>query len=130
MCCLGAETVYLLMILSNILIKGITLIQDDKDALLNYDGDGKVWALFGEKALPYNIDRNPDRVPSIAEMTTKALEILSEKENGFFLMVEGSQVDWAAHANDAATMINEYLAFDEARSEERRVGKECRSLWG
>ena len=29
-------------------------------------------------------------------------------------MVEGSQVDWAAHANDAATMINEYLAFDEA----------------
>lgn len=94
--------------------KGITLIQDDKDALLNYDGDGKVWALFGEKALPYNIDRNPDRVPSIAEMTTKALEILSEKENGFFLMVEGSQVDWAAHANDAATMINEYLAFDEA----------------
>ncbi|MEA5129286.1 MAG: alkaline phosphatase [Proteiniphilum sp.] len=93
---------------------GTTLIQDDKEALLNYRGDGKVWALFGEKGLPYNIDRNPDKVPSLGEMTQKALEVLSKNENGFFMMVEGSQVDWAAHANDAATMIDEYLAFDEA----------------
>lgn len=91
-----------------------TLIQNDKEALLNYNATGKVWALFGERALPYNIDRNPDKVPSLAEMTEKALEVLSKNENGFFLMVEGSQVDWAAHANDAATMIDEYLAFDEA----------------
>ncbi|MEA4919263.1 alkaline phosphatase [Proteiniphilum sp.] len=93
---------------------GTTLIQDDKEALLNYRGNGKIWALFGDRALPYNIDRNPDKVPSIAEMTEKALEVLSKSENGFFLMIEGSQVDWAAHANDAVTMINEYLAFDEA----------------
>ncbi|RNC66141.1 alkaline phosphatase [Proteiniphilum sp. X52] len=93
---------------------GTTLIQDDKEALLSYNGDGKVWALFGERALPYNIDRNPDKVPSLAEMTEKALEVLSKSENGFFLMVEGSQIDWAAHANDAATIINEFLAFDEA----------------
>lgn len=93
---------------------GTTLIQDDKNELLNYNGDGKVWALFGQRALPYNIDRNPDKYPSIAEMTEKAIDLLSKKENGFFLMVEGSQIDWAAHANDAATMISEYLAFDEA----------------
>lgn len=93
---------------------GTTLLSNDKQAFLNFKGEDKVWALFGEKALPYNIDRNPDKVPSIAEMTGKAIELLSKKENGFFLMVEGSQVDWAAHANDAATMIDEYLAFDEA----------------
>lgn len=93
---------------------GTTLIQDDKNALLEYNGNGKVWALFGEKALPYDIDRNPERVPSLAEMTGKALEILSKDENGFFLMVEGSQVDWAAHANDPIGIITEYLAFDEA----------------
>ena len=93
---------------------GTTLISDNRNALLNYKGNGKVWALFGEKALPYNIDRNPDKVPSLAEMTDKALELLSQNQNGFFLMVEGSQVDWAAHANDAATMIDEFLAFDEA----------------
>ena len=93
---------------------GTTLIQDDKQALLNYNGDGKVWALFGERALPYDIDRNPDKVPSLAEMTEKALDILSQDENGFFLMVEGSQVDWAAHANDAVGIITEYIAFDDA----------------
>ncbi|MDD4415485.1 MAG: alkaline phosphatase [Proteiniphilum sp.] len=93
---------------------GTTLIQDDKNSLLNYKGDGKVWALFGDKALPYNIDRNTDKIPSLAEMTEKAIELLSKNDNGFFLMVEGSQVDWAAHANDPAAMIDEFLAFDEA----------------
>jgi alkaline phosphatase len=93
---------------------GTTLIENDKQALMNYTGKGKVWALFGEKALPYDLDRNPDEVPSLAEMTEKALEILSKQENGFFLMVEGSQVDWAAHANDPVGIVTEFLAFDEA----------------
>ncbi len=93
---------------------GTTLIEDDRQALLNYHEAGNVWALFGKNALPYSLDRNPEKVPSLAEMTGKALEILSKDENGFFLMVEGSEVDWAAHANDAVGMITEYLAFDEA----------------
>ena len=59
---------------------GTRLIQNDRKALLDYDGEGKVWALFGDKALPYSMDRNPDQVPSIAEMTAKALELLSRKE--------------------------------------------------
>lgn len=96
---------------------GTVLIQDDRNELLNYNGDGKVWALFGERALPYSIDRNPDNIPSLAEMTAKALDLLSKKEAGFFLMVEGSQVDWAAHANDAVGMITEYLDFDDAVGE-------------
>lgn len=93
---------------------GTVLIENDRAALLNYNKTDKVWALFGERALPYDIDRNPDKVPSLAEMTEKALEILSKDENGFFMMVEGSQVDWAAHANDAVGMITEYIAFDDA----------------
>jgi alkaline phosphatase len=64
---------------------GTTLIQDDKDALLNYQGNGKIWALFGKKALPYDIDRNPEKIPSLSEMTGKALEVLSKHENGFSL---------------------------------------------
>ncbi|HHV85414.1 MAG TPA: alkaline phosphatase [Petrimonas sp.] len=93
---------------------GTVLIQDDRNALLHYNGNEKVWALFGDRALPYSIDRDPDKVPSLAEMTSKALDLLSKKENGFFLMVEGSQVDWAAHANDPIGIITEYLAFDAA----------------
>ena len=93
---------------------GTTLIQDDRNAMLSYNANNPVWALFGDRALPFDIDRNPDKVPSLAEMTQKALDILSRKENGFFLMVEGSQVDWAAHANDPVGIITEFLAFDEA----------------
>ncbi|MDL2222716.1 alkaline phosphatase [Bacteroidales bacterium OttesenSCG-928-M11] len=79
----------------------------------SYEGE-KMWALFNEKDMDYEIDRNPLKEPSIAEMTTKAIELLSKNENGFFLMVEGSKIDWAAHANDAAAIIHDMLAFDQA----------------
>jgi alkaline phosphatase len=52
--------------------------------------------------------------PSLAEMTTKALDILSKDEDGFFLMVEGGQIDWAAHNNDAGDMLHQLLKFDES----------------
>jgi alkaline phosphatase len=47
-------------------------------------------------------------------MTAKAIELLSQDADGFFLMVEGSQVDWAGHNNDPIYMITDALAFDEA----------------
>ncbi|MFO7709351.1 MAG: alkaline phosphatase [Desulfobacterales bacterium] len=47
-------------------------------------------------------------------MTRKAIEILARDEDGFFLMVEGSQIDWACHANDPAYLLSELLAFDRA----------------
>jgi alkaline phosphatase len=52
--------------------------------------------------------------PSLAEMTEAAIEILSQDEDGFFLMVEGSQVDWAGHANDPYYMVTDFIAFDDA----------------
>jgi len=57
--------------------------------------------------------------PSLAELTTKAIDILSRegkghKKRGFFLMVEGSQIDWACHDNDAARTIRQTLLFDQA----------------
>lgn len=93
--------------------KGVDYIADDYKAFMSHSGN-KLWALFGEREQVYHIDRNPQEVPSIAEMTQKAIDKLSTNENGFFLMVEGSKIDWAAHANDAVGMITEYLAFDEA----------------
>jgi alkaline phosphatase len=47
-------------------------------------------------------------------MTGKAIDLLSHNRRGFFLMVEGSQVDWAGHANDPIHMITDFLAFDAA----------------
>jgi alkaline phosphatase len=52
--------------------------------------------------------------PSLAAMTAKAIAILSKDPDGFFLMVEGGQIDWAAHTNDALNTLDDTLTFDEA----------------
>lgn len=89
--------------------------RDQFDALA--PEDTLVYGLFAEKDLPYDLDRNSAQVPSLAEMTRKAIKSLSQNPNGFFLMVEGSKIDWAAHTNDAAGIITEFLAFDDAVKE-------------
>jgi alkaline phosphatase len=62
--------------------------------------------------------------PSLAEMTQKAIQLLSTKntdwfapEAKFFMMVEGSQIDWAGHDNDTANSIRQTLLFDMAVKE-------------
>ena len=93
--------------------KKIAYYKDDIKAFRSHK-KGKVWSLFEKASLPYDIDRDPERVPSLAEMTQKAIDLLSQGKKGFFLMVEGSKIDWAAHANDAVGCITEYIAFDDA----------------
>ena len=62
--------------------------------------------------LQYEIDRSESDV-SLADITRKAIEVV-DNPNGFFIMVEGGKIDWAAHDNDAATVIHEVLAFARA----------------
>lgn len=81
---------------------------ETRDELLAVES-GKVLGLFEMShmsAVP--------RVPSLVEMTDKAIELLSQDHDGFFLMVEGSQIDWAAHSNDAEWLIDETVEFDQA----------------
>jgi alkaline phosphatase len=52
--------------------------------------------------------------PSLADMTQKAIAVLSQDPDGFFLMVEGGQIDWASHDNDAANTISDTIDFDQA----------------
>lgn len=74
----------------------------------------KIWGAFAPKDLAYDFDRDPTKEPSLAEMTKKAIEVLSKNPKGFFLMVEGSKIDWASHANDPIGVISDILAFDKA----------------
>lgn len=74
----------------------------------------KLWGLFADTALAYDLDRDPAKEPSLAEMTEKAIDTLAKDKDGFFLMVEGSKVDWASHANDPVGVISDVLAFDKA----------------
>jgi len=93
--------------------EGYGVFLNNIDSFRNYKGE-RMWSLFGNTDMSYDIDRDSVKEPSLAEMTRKAIEKLSKNKNGFFLMVEGSKTDWAAHANDAAALITDFLAFDKA----------------
>jgi alkaline phosphatase len=103
--------------------EGYGLFLNDMDGFRNYPGD-KMWALFADKDMAYDIDRDPGQEPSLAEMTKIAIDKLSHDEDGFFLMVEGSKIDWAAHANDARAIISDMLAFDQACGEAFKFAEE------
>jgi alkaline phosphatase len=72
-------------------------------------------ALFAQDDLAYDAERDPDRQPSLAEMTRKAVSLLGQKgDKGFFLMVEGGLIDHALHATRAKRALQETAAFDAA----------------
>ncbi|WP_166000498.1 alkaline phosphatase [Bacillus sp. Cs-700] len=80
------------------------LAQDDNEQILG---------LFAPKGMDKAIDRTED-APSLEEMTDAALERLSDDKDGFFLMVEGSQIDWAGHDNDVVAAMSEMEDFEKA----------------
>lgn len=102
--------------------KGYKVV-DTKDEITSLkSGDEKVIAICPDSevekesgALKYNIDRNGSEL-SLADYTKKGIELL-DNENGFFMMVEGGKIDWACHANDAASTINDVNSFNDAVEE-------------
>jgi alkaline phosphatase len=77
---------------------------------VNTTQEGNLLGLLAEVALK----RYPARGEMLPEATAAAISILNRNEKGFFLMVEGSQIDWAAHGNKQEEVVNEMLDFDRA----------------
>lgn len=98
---------------NELVANGYKVYRNDLQGMRADKGE-KMWALYGDKEMAYDLDRDPNQQPSIEEMTRKAIEKLSKDPDGFFLMVEGSKVDWAAHGNDPVGMATDFLAFDRA----------------
>ena len=94
--------------------RGVQVV-GDADAMSRVS-TGKVWGIFAPGNLSAEIDRaaRAPAQPSLAQMTAKAIGLLKQNRRGFFLLVEGSQVDKADHANDPAKAVREFLAFDDA----------------
>lgn len=87
---------------------------ETKRQLANWDGDEeRLLGLFAEEALEPAIHQRTDE-PSLGEMTEAAISFLAEEDDGFFLMVEGSQIDWAGHDNDPLYAMTDTEAFEEA----------------
>ena len=83
--------------------RGYTVV-DSADALAKSESY-KMIGLF---------DLGAQSTPTIADMTSKALSILSKNNKGFFIMSEGAKIDTCSHGKDAKGMVREALNFDEA----------------
>lgn len=90
---------------------GYSYVTDRKELLA--DKNEQVLGLFAERGLPKMIDRTED-TPSLKDMTASAIERLNKDKDGFFLMVEGSQIDWAGHDNDIVAAMSDMEDFEQA----------------
>jgi alkaline phosphatase len=79
---------------------------------------GRLIGLFDQALaqghMSYELDRDPTKEPSLSQMTTKAIDILSKNTNGYFLMVEGGRIDHALHGTNAKRALSDTIAFDDA----------------
>ena len=75
----------------------------------------RVLGLFSDGGMPNAmVTADQPEVPTLAAMASAALTRLEDDPDGFLLVVEAGQIDWAAHANDAGWMLAELKRFDEA----------------
>ena len=103
----GSSRADQLNLISNFEERGYSVVLD-RQAMIEEDSD-RIVGFFSPGGLP-----SKNRIPSLSEMTSKAVENLSSKENGFFLMIEGSQIDWGGHANNTPYVLREVKDFDDA----------------
>jgi alkaline phosphatase len=96
---------------------GYEFVETAQELATSKTPDGRILGLFSDEELTYALDRQQHpglEEPSLAQMTAKAIEVLREDPDGFFLMVEGGTIDWRGHDRDAAGVVQEMLAFDNA----------------
>ena len=76
-----------------------------------------VLGLFSMSHMDYEVDRDTSEEPSLEAMTRRGINLLKERPEGFFLMVEGSRIDHAGHGNDPTAMLHDVLAYNQAVAE-------------
>jgi alkaline phosphatase len=97
--------------------KGYTYVSNAEElAAIDAGETDRLLGFFNSSHMSYEVERVNQNLnePSLASMTSKALDILSKNENGFFIMIEGGRIDHAAHAWDLKGMIDDTLAFSDA----------------
>ncbi len=94
--------------------EGYTYVYD-REGLLNVEisEELRLIGLFMGGGMSFEVTRFPTE-PAITEMTARALEIVGQNPEGFFLLVEGARIDTAGHSNSTQEMIADLLVFDQA----------------
>lgn len=101
--------------------KGYSIVRTKPELSAMSELPDKILGIFFDGHLPYSLDLKNNRdlsneVPTLAELTDKALQRLSRSQDGFILQVEGGRVDHAAHGNDVGGMLFDQAVFDDAIS--------------
>jgi len=105
-------------LLTELGLKGYT-VAATRDEMMQANGNKLIGLFSATSHLEYEIDRvagkgeGPSQ-PSLADMTAKAIELLSKNGNGYFLMVEGGRIDHALHGTNAKRALEDTIAFDDA----------------
>jgi len=86
----------------------------DKESFntINTKSGAKILGLFERSHMQYELDRTNE--PSLSEMTSKAIDLLSTNKKGYFLMVEAGRVDHAHHGSNARRALHDPQAFANA----------------
>lgn len=100
---------------------GYTYASDRSEVEESLDKEGRLplpfLGLLADNHVSYEIDRDPEETPSLHEVTKLSLETLAaatrDEDKGFFLMVEASRIDHAAHNNDAGSHLHDTLMYNE-----------------
>jgi alkaline phosphatase len=95
-------------------LAGYDVVRDRHEMLaLSASARRPVFGGFSPELMPYELD-GLGHAPHLSEMTKTALDLLSQDEEGFFLMVEGALIDFACHDTDLERAVWETLAFSQA----------------
>lgn len=93
----------------------------DRAGLLAVADDGatvpRLSGQFGSDHMPYEHDGDYSVLPHLSEMTAKALNLLDNDPDGFFLMVEGGRIDHAGHDSNLARNVRESIELSNAVQE-------------
>jgi alkaline phosphatase len=106
-------------------------VAQTRDTMLSFRPGKPALGVLDSDSLPFALDRATSPalqqiIPSLAEMTHTAVELMRGNADGFVLQVEGGKVDWAAHTNDLAALLYDQLAFDDAVGEAIRFAEQNR----
>ncbi|MGV3162167.1 alkaline phosphatase [Streptococcus hyovaginalis] len=97
--------------------KGYTIADTKEEAkAINKDSE-KVYLvaedLQDDGAMTYKIDQKKGQ-QDLNDMVRKGIEVMEDDPEGFFMMAESGKIDWAEHANDAATTVEEVIGFQDS----------------
>jgi alkaline phosphatase len=98
-----------LNLIDSLTARGYFIARDLKD--VDVPSTQRLAALLADEHMPSMIK---GRGEMLSEATDMAIKMLKRNKKGFFIMIEGSMIDWAAHDNDAESIVKETVDFDNA----------------